>query len=302
MKPRTSAITETVLVVHWPDAPSPTTWQALKPSIEAWIEDVNPDYPKFAGPSYSPGSNHQALELLISRLDEHHIVWELQVTTTVKPAEPGVQPMAWGFQIPPHEIGNTYVDGGERFVVSMVNGERSEPRVEGDSPADSPEDALRRTIEFVGSSDGYQNHWYVYDRETGVLHQFEQDASGRTLVLAGDGLFSLQGSTTRSRRLGNEIRSAHKARSCPSEEAMMPATGAHDHGIQDNTVPTPVQRRYIVTVREVHTQMVQVDAVDPDDAKAVVRSGGGEYLDNTLEYSHTLDCDTWTVEQVDGSP
>jgi hypothetical protein len=83
---------------------------------------------------------------------------------------------------------------------------------------------------------------------------------------------------------------------------MMPATGAHDHGIQDNAVPTPVLRRYIVTVREVHTQMVQVDAVDPDDAKAVVRSGGGEYLDNTLEYSHTLDCDTWTVEQVDGSP
>jgi len=83
---------------------------------------------------------------------------------------------------------------------------------------------------------------------------------------------------------------------------MMPATGAHDHGIQGNAVPTPVLRRYTVTVREVHTQMVQVDAVDPDDAKAVVRSGGGEYLDNTLEYSHTLDCDTWTVEQVDGSP
>jgi len=193
MKPRTSAITETALVVHWPDAPSATTWQALKPPIEAWIEDVNPDYPKFTGPSYYPGSNHQALELLISRLDEHRIVWELQVTTTIKPAKPGVQPLAWRFQIPPYEIGNTYVDGGERFVVSMVNGERSEPRVEGDPPADSPEDALRRTIEFVGSTDGYQNHWYVYDRETGVLHQFEQDTSGRTLVLADDALFSLQG-------------------------------------------------------------------------------------------------------------
>jgi hypothetical protein len=30
-------------------------------------------------------------------------------------------------------------------------------------------------------------------RETGVLHQFEQDTSGRTLVLADDALFSLQG-------------------------------------------------------------------------------------------------------------
>ena len=81
----------------------------------------------------------------------------------------------------------------------------------------------------------------------------------------------------------------------------MPAAGGHDHGIQDNAVPTPALR-HIVTVREVHTQMVQVDAVDPDAAKAVVCSGGGEYLDNTLEYSHTLDCDTWTVQQVDGSP
>jgi hypothetical protein len=60
MKPRTSAITEMVLVVHWPDAPSPATWQALQPPIEAWIEDVNPDYPKFTGPSYYPGNNHQA--------------------------------------------------------------------------------------------------------------------------------------------------------------------------------------------------------------------------------------------------
>jgi len=83
---------------------------------------------------------------------------------------------------------------------------------------------------------------------------------------------------------------------------MMPVFGADHHGIQDNAAPTPVLRRYLVTVREVHTQMVQVDAVDPDAAKAVVRSGGGEYLDNTLEYSHTMDCDTWTIEQIDGSP
>jgi hypothetical protein len=82
----------------------------------------------------------------------------------------GGRPLAWTYQIPPHEIGNTYVDGGERFVVSLVNGERSEPRIDGDPPADTPEAALRRTIEFVGSVGGWQNHWYVYDRETGVLH------------------------------------------------------------------------------------------------------------------------------------
>ena len=188
MKPRTSAITEMVLVVHWPQAPRPATWQALQSLIEAWMGQVNPDYPKTAGSSYYVGSNHQALELLISQLEAHGIVWELQVTTTVKSAEPGLRTLAWRFQIPPHEIGNTYVDGDERFVVSMVNGESVEPRCEGDPPADSPEDALRRTIEFVGSSDGYQNHWYVYDRETGILHQFEQNASGRTLILADEWL------------------------------------------------------------------------------------------------------------------
>ncbi len=84
-------------------------------------------------------------------------------------------------------------------------------------------------------------------------------------------------------------------------QAMLPATGAYDHGILDTAAATPVLRRYLVTVREVHTQMVRVDAVDPDAAKAVVRDGGGEYLDGTLEYSHTLDCDTWTVEQIDCS-
>lgn len=93
-----------------------------------------------------------------------------------------------------------------------------------------------------------------------------------------------------------------KTRSCQSMQAMLPATGAHGHGIVDTAVATPVLRRYLVTVREVHTQVVRIDAVDPDAAKAVVRDGGGEYLDGTLEYSHTLDCDTWTVEQIDCSP
>ena len=89
-----------------------------------------------------------------------------------------------------------------------------------------------------------------------------------------------------------------KTRSCPSTQA----TGAHDRGIVETAAATPVRRRYLVTVREVHTQMVRVDAVDPEAAKAVVRDGGGEYLDGTLEYSHTLDCDTWTVEPIDCSP
>jgi hypothetical protein len=57
--------------------------------------------------------------------------------------------------------------------------------------------------------------------------------------------------------------------------------------------------RYIITVREVHTQIVQVDAANAVAAMEAVRDGGGQYLDNTLEYSHTLDPDTWTVEQIE---
>jgi hypothetical protein len=60
--------------------------------------------------------------------------------------------------------------------------------------------------------------------------------------------------------------------------------------------------RYLVTIREVHTQMVEVDAADADAAKEAVRDGGGTYLDNTLEYSHTLDPETWTAEHVTGAP
>jgi hypothetical protein len=71
-------------------------------------------------------------------------------------------------------------------VVSLVNGERPETRGDGDPPADTPEAASRRTIEFVGSVDGWQNHWYVYDRQTGVLHQFEQGDSGLVLLLGGE--------------------------------------------------------------------------------------------------------------------
>ncbi len=81
----------------------------------------------------------------------------------------------------------------------------------------------------------------------------------------------------------------------------MPGTNAADAATRGHGVQVQVLRRYIVTVGEVHTQMIQVDAVDPDAAKAVVDSGGGEHLDNTLEYSHTLPSATWTVEEVDVS-
>lgn len=56
--------------------------------------------------------------------------------------------------------------------------------------------------------------------------------------------------------------------------------------------------KYIVNVREVHIQMVEVEAVDEEDAIEEVRKGGGTYLDNTLEYSHCLDPEYWTVDEA----
>lgn len=57
---------------------------------------------------------------------------------------------------------------------------------------------------------------------------------------------------------------------------------------------------FIVTVREVHTQMIKVDAQSSQEALAKVAAGQGEYIDGTLEYGHTLPPDTWTVEQTEG--
>jgi hypothetical protein len=54
--------------------------------------------------------------------------------------------------------------------------------------------------------------------------------------------------------------------------------------------------KYLVSVREVHIQMVEVEAESPEDAKEKVAEGEGRYLDNALEYSHSLEPDTWTVD------
>jgi hypothetical protein len=83
-----------------------------------------------------------------------------------------------------HEIGNTYCYGGQRFVVSFVNGEPEpgDPEGEdGEAPIDTPAAALRRTLQFLGSGDGYQNHWFVFDRQTGSLRLLAQEQGGVTL-------------------------------------------------------------------------------------------------------------------------
>jgi hypothetical protein len=43
-----------------------------------------------------------------------------------------------------------------------------------------------------------------------------------------------------------------------------------------------------VAVREVHVQLVRVDAQDERSAIDAVRDGMGEEIEDSLEYSHTL--------------
>ena len=57
--------------------------------------------------------------------------------------------------------------------------------------------------------------------------------------------------------------------------------------------------RYIITRREVWTQGVQIEADSKEEAIRKVADGDGEVIESLFEYSHTLDPDTWTLEQVD---
>lgn len=56
-------------------------------------------------------------------------------------------------------------------------------------------------------------------------------------------------------------------------------------------------KTFTVFVREVHVQEIKVEAKDAEDAMQRVARGEGDAVDNSLEYSHTLDRDTWTAEE-----
>ena len=55
--------------------------------------------------------------------------------------------------------------------------------------------------------------------------------------------------------------------------------------------------KYIVTVREVHCQGYEIDAASENEAIALMEAGEGEPMPSLFEYSHTLDKNTWTVEE-----
>jgi hypothetical protein len=59
-------------------------------------------------------------------------------------------------------------------------------------------------------------------------------------------------------------------------------------------------KTYIVGVMEVHRQEYEVEAGSEAAAKRIVQEGGGELIEDGLCYSHTLDSETWTVEEKEG--
>ena len=72
------------------------------------------------------------------------------------------------------------------------------------------------------------------------------------------------------------------------------------------TKPAPKKRKpavkqplktFLVSVREVHVQQVRIEAKSQSDAIVKVAGGKGEFIDNSLEFSHACDADTWTVEE-----
>ena len=57
--------------------------------------------------------------------------------------------------------------------------------------------------------------------------------------------------------------------------------------------------KFTVIKREVWTSGIAIDAESELEALNLVRLGNGQEIDTLLEYSHTLDSSTWTVETAD---
>ena len=57
-----------------------------------------------------------------------------------------------------------------------------------------------------------------------------------------------------------------------------------------------MSKTYIVGVREVHVSSMKITAESKEQAIDLIKEGDGEEVN--LEYSHTLDSDLFTVEEV----
>jgi len=56
-------------------------------------------------------------------------------------------------------------------------------------------------------------------------------------------------------------------------------------------------KTFWVCKREVWTQIVKVSAESKEEALVKVSNGNGISVDNTLEYSHDMSIEYWTVDE-----
>ena len=57
-------------------------------------------------------------------------------------------------------------------------------------------------------------------------------------------------------------------------------------------------KKYCIGVREVWIQLVTIEAESEVEAIDAIAGGDGEQAEEGIEYSHTLDPETWTVEKL----
>lgn len=69
-----------------------------------------------------------------------------------------------------NELGNTYVDPDNRYVVSLIVGYNNNDVV-------SPAHAVATALDLTRDGDSCSTQWWVYDRHTHTLHLIEQETA-----------------------------------------------------------------------------------------------------------------------------
>ena len=69
-----------------------------------------------------------------------------------------------------NELGNTYVDPESRYVVSLIVGYNGDEVI-------SPTQAVAAALDLTRDGDSWSTQWWVYDRQTHMLHLVEQESA-----------------------------------------------------------------------------------------------------------------------------
>lgn len=77
------------------------------------------------------------------------------------------------------EIDTIYAHAEDRFIVSLIVGYTEEDLASGDydngDGAVTPKEAARWALDLVRDEGARGTNWFVFDRKTGRMHQFEQN-------------------------------------------------------------------------------------------------------------------------------